>query len=837
MTHRRRPHFASREQWTLFNQLHPIYRCVVCDDTDESKATVDHIVAVQNGCPQDVQYWQWMCGPCNSRKGKKADTYWGQPLHFDQDINLVKCRTAQRAKIWDQVLTYSDYFCRPWSQLAGIMHIFAGVVGCGKTLAPPILAHALNHVIRRDCGEAYPRVDRILVLTKEQSIRNQLSEDLGKDMSAYGISGIDPRVDTIGPSTAMLAQLDGLKTKDIWVSCLAMFFEKNGRVRNNLAEILAMFPLIWFDETHFASDQVLKILKHAHTSLCFGGTGSPIEAGGDLITRFFLFSLYDYDSACNNDQSMKMLVGPDDPRWPDIVEEIKIDSADLSTGDGADTTENSVDNRYRLNIRPAISVMERVILIVHDRDARAMDHLPIHGPLSPAIHRPQDSVPDLIYPSHAMIAVGSVKEAEMLCAAGNRIFESDRRKYPLDRGYQFAYVCSASEDEDGNEIKGNQLLPKHAWFWSQNHEGKLSRDSIRFLVVVDMGREGINGLYCNVVGVASSNKSIIEGVQRFFGRQARAVMRKVGEVLHVPPAELDTMKVVTHETYGNMEMIKEAARFLLDMEGKLAGMPTIDVLIDEEDVPEVKDIDPRAGLTPAEKLSIIDKVGRIRIDDGDIPEDSIDAIAIAYGGGSSAKKDRAFDWINTVVKDPDKAAKSLALVEELHEVPRVIWEHLNITPTDDEIRKFMITHKMDLVGLLPRIADDPGIHLCCVSMYRDHYGRFRMPEIPTTQTTSGRARKIATDILTKYLRGIYEGDKDTVYKFTGKAVQLTLGVKNGEQFKDKGKYDTPECHAILNREEIERNIRGYVIRRLMDQGHCPTLAAGIRLSDTVMVTP
>lgn len=822
MTHRQKPNFATRDQWMLFNQLNPIYRCVRCGDTDERNATVDHTVARQNGCPNAIEFWQWMCRSDNSRKGIKDDPYWAQPFFFDQTINLDALRVAQRSDCWDRPLSYSDYFSRPFSQLSGKILIFSGIVGCGKTLFPPVLGCSLNHIIRRDCGVAYPRVDRILVLTKEQSIRDQLAVDLATDLRKYGIMTANPNVGVIGdPSSEMLRQIDSLKKNDIWVSCIHMLFDtKDGPRRENVAQILAMFPLIVFDEPQFASDQVRKLVDQAHVSLSIGLTGSPIDRAGEVLKKFFLFSLYDYDTACSNDQSMKLVVSPDDPEWKDMVTIMGIESADTSTGAGDCTIDSCGTNRYNANIRPAITVAEKIVSIIHGRDMRSADG----NVYRVARHRPQDAIADVVYPSHAMIVVGSIVEAKMLCDTMNKKLDSNRQEYPRNLGYAFDYVVSDSIDGSGDTTKARRLTQSHGWFWGRDNDGKLSSKSIRFLVVVDMGREGVNNPYCNIIGVADSNRSEVGIVQRVFGRQIRAVIRwdKEGR-LHVPRAELDMATIITHETYNNINAIASGARFVLDMEGHLSDMATIDDLINGKMEETIAIATPDTVLTPAEKIAIIGTIGEIKIEGG-YPEENIDKIGKIFGGSSPAKETAAKEFAAKVIRDPSSVHDSFKLVDSLDEIPRVMWEHLNFDPTDEELKRFILTHKSDFA---PELSNLAAFRRYGLEFYRDHYRQFRAQDIPSKQTTSRITRGIAHRLMDVILKGSYTGDKSIMYKTVNSAARMILGVPKGVVMSDASKYGTPECHAILSRPEVRREIEGFAIKSLVVQGYCPTIAAAL----------
>jgi hypothetical protein len=296
--------------WGEFLKLHEPYCRISNCDIDDLDLTVDHIIPRWQGGTDDLSNLQWAHGRCNSSKGPRPDPYWSRAFYWDNQINLAALRVYQRSSIWDAVLDYADaagnhtWLTRPWSAISRRLYTCAAAVGSGKTLAMATLAFALNHVIRRDHGQATPRVSQMLILTKEIGLRDQIADDLRCDLLTYGICDKAPRVRTVERGEVLLNP-EALATADVWVACTAMLYENSGQPRRDLARILAHFPLICIDEPHWALEQVLNIVDAASTSLCFGFTGTPITAKGEAIQRFVLFSLYDYQSAVTYDHSLK----------------------------------------------------------------------------------------------------------------------------------------------------------------------------------------------------------------------------------------------------------------------------------------------------------------------------------------------------------------------------------------------------------------------------------------------------------------------------------------------------------------------------------------------------
>ncbi len=483
---------------------------------------------------------QPLCRKHNSEKGIKPDAYWEKPRFFDHPrINLAKLRTAQRREGWDRIdLDYQDWFLRPWNQINRTIYGNFWIVGAGKTLAPVVQACALNYIIQKNLGKSYPRINRILILTKEVAIRDQIANSLrgeaeggGNELVKYGISSDAPRVGVISEGVQLVeAEFPSLERCDIWVSCIHQFFETNNNPKDNLSMILAQFPFIAIDEPHHALDQVLNIVQKAVDSLVFGYTGTPIEADGKALSQFTLLSVYDYDDANENDHSMKY-VSDKEEEFTYFVDEVGITNAELINDAGFEITEDATQAGYNKNLRPQLSVVKEVITYMESCD-KIEGRKESVSELAP--HRPEGSQAELWYPVHSMIVVDSVAVGRKICEQINQIFERNRRKFPKERGYQAEIIHSnisqALEDKtlttDEKEyvkksLKGKKMSPDHPWMLYQQ-TGILDEHCKRVLVVIGMAREGVSNRYCGCIGYACSITSLIELVQRAIGRQIRS---------------------------------------------------------------------------------------------------------------------------------------------------------------------------------------------------------------------------------------------------------------------------------------------------------------------------
>lgn len=819
----RKPSWMSRDDWSEFNRINPAFCCRSCGETDLSLATVDHVVPKWQGGTDDLSNLQWLCCYCNSRKGPRDDPFWAQNFYWDREINLSAARTAQRMEAYERVLYYKDWFTRPFSQISRILYTLSWIVGSGKTLAIPILAFAVNHVIRRELGEAHPRINKMLILSKEQAIRNQLAEDIKNEIVSYGLCGAPPRV-LVLTDGATLKSPQVFDQYDIVVSCVHMFYEKNGQPMKGLEETLSYFQMIAVDEPHYAADQVIRIVQSAATSICFGFTGSPIDATGIQLESFVQFSIYDYQSACDNDQSLKLLVPPDQEKWSEIYEEVDITQAEIHRSGEKSTIKNTDMDGYPLNAHPAITVAASVVRYVHDCDTFFAGDPLLDLPYRPAMHRPEDVRADLIYPMHAMIALDTIEMGQMVCQWLNDLFNGDRHKYPKSLGYQADVVHSETSDQDGVAKRGKKLTVDHPWMDAKRNRGRVTSTSVRFIVVIGMLREGVNNPPCGVVGVACQSQSMINNVQRVIGRQLRAVVEWLKGRLSVPPDMLDTIKIISHSAYKNRPFIEAAARFVLNMSDSLDGMQTMEDLIrGESDSDVAAGINPNAFLTRREKIAIVAAVGDQRLNGAS--KIDVDSIVDAFGGDSPAKRERVRSLTTTTANDPQAARRHLNLSTDITEIPRVMREYPAITPSDEVLVRFIKRHTPNLLKYCVDL-DAPAYREIFSEMYRIHVAKFHHRDLPVSTKLSVIKSQIARAVK-EQLEDYYEGPESKVYSLCYTAMGKILGIRAGEKLDDVGRYDTPECHVILGGHDARNDMIGWVTRCLIGKGYCPRLASGL----------
>lgn len=828
----RRPWWLPQETWVSLLALYGNAPRCAWDGCDAiTGLSVDHIVARKlGGSLTDLSNLQFLCIRHNSQKGIRADRYWESRFYWDQTPNLEAMRTAQR-RVYEAVAMdeqLADWFAQPQSQIAGKLYLIAAVVAAGKTLAIPTVAFAYNQAQRRNPMPTR-RADRILVLTKEQAIRDQLARDIRTDLTRFEIVPSEPRV-AILPSFNCLLDDHWITQQDVVVACVQMFWDAKAQEKPGMIEALGKFPLICIDEPHYAADQVRKILDCAPRSVGFGFTGSPITRNSSLLNDFVKLTQYTYEDSHRYDRGVKYLSH-------DNVITVQLDSADLLVRGLTETINDSSNPDYDpAQLVPASQVVSRVIRKMEECDGTLLGNF--------APHRDADDplcIADLWYPAHAIIRCESRAMAKALCDQTNALFESNRKTYPRQNGWSAEYIFT-----DGEDIQGAAFNPDdHPWMRAyrsgiddQTNKYECDKKSARILFVVGMAREGVSNPLCCVNASVDGKGSIVTAVQGHAGRGLRAVFHTDSDgVRHIPPAILDTAHLITHEAHTEaIRAINAGIDFILDMNGALDGLPTVADLMEGRAPTIVPD-----GLTADDPLKIADRIAiaaaAVSAEGNDWRDDPaaisriIKCAAEQYAPENAAKASRISDWVTELSNDPERAWQRLGHIEEdaLRVVPVVLTERERHEPSNAELREFINWNAPSL----SQFMEEP-IEAAPLLMAREMYKRWAddraLPPVSADrhiedirQDYALEVKRSLDDYLDKSNKNFAEFQR-SVHKYVGRAVLRVLNVPQKESAAKDTKWDCPQVHIVLQRPDVRRAILGYARAKLIKDGWCPILA-------------
>jgi hypothetical protein len=303
-----------------------IIHCAACNVSErDAEMTVDHIVPRIEDGSDEPSNLQPLCRSCNSRKQARPDAYWSRKHYFDGFIDRDRLRASQNDFVMGPIDEYADFFAKPYSEINRKLFTYAQTVGAGKSLGMFALPFALNAVAKPNA----PRVDKMLIVTKNIQLRDQLADEIIKEPVKYKIINESPSVITIDGSH-MLG--DDSIDHDIAVMCPHMLWpsidnDGAGVVKAQWGpmtmNVMRRYPLIIFDEMHYAYSHIARLVRVATNSLVFGFTATPINSAGDLLDDMVIMSAFTYNDAQINDGSMKNIYIPNGLPVADIINDME----------------------------------------------------------------------------------------------------------------------------------------------------------------------------------------------------------------------------------------------------------------------------------------------------------------------------------------------------------------------------------------------------------------------------------------------------------------------------------------------------------------------------------
>ena len=423
-----------------------------------------------------------------------------------------------------------------------------------------------------------------------------------------------------------------------------------------------------------------------------------------------------------------------------------------------------------------------------------------------------------------MIGCDNVPFADLLMRTTNEALDKQRKRFPRAKGWYAEVVHCEGEEPDGRPRPDKPLLPGHSWLRASVTPGyRLDSQCARIVFVVGMGREGVNNPLCGVVATTSSSASQVEVVQRYLGREMRSVVALSDGVWFVPPAELDTITIVTHEVFADiLPSIEEGIDFVLNMETKLQALPTIDMIETGDELPEQHSPSPDLSISFKDKIDIAGMV----LSNPDIDNDLI--VATISRGNPGMERPVA-DFIEMVRTDPVKVATTLKIGRnrELRTYATVLWEAIIQNPNDEQLGAFLRAKYPPLVN----VEINSQTRLVMLELFKKDAAEVASATPPLLNTDGSirdidEIRKNIGGAILKNLGGHYLKSREAdnaMWALTGRAIKTVLGVPDDKSASKGSAWDTPNCLVMLQRSEIYRDIQCYVISRLIEAGHCPSL--------------
>lgn len=451
------------------------------------------------------------------------------------------------------------------------------------------------------------------------------------------------------------------------------------------------------------------------------------------------------------------------------------------------------------------------------------------------------------YPVHALISVSSVETANDVADYMNKVFSSDRGKYPKKDGWQ----AMAAHSRAATALDSNHP------FFRYKEARRLDSRCCRFLVVQQMAVEGMNNKYLAIWGAAETFSSVRQGVQRI-GRIMRSAAVHDGGRLMVPPASHDQVYIITHEAFtskpnavgavsSTANTIRESVEFIVDMHRATADIMTLDeyVAMDVNET-DINDVSRATQLSRWAKYAIAVEIGQA-LRRGTRPR--ISRIVRDQGGSSEMKKQyvRAFaeSALNHhpshchVIRDGEVVDRPVDAIEDLKAMLRIDppdpgrvleAERLAVPPLDVEGAKAWLARFMwgsPWIEQLPAMDESEWLE-SVNGMRLSWEGQFDKGELEVRQTPAARLMSLADEI-TKNLDIEDQAVKVRELVFEGAMHHLNmLGTATLEDFDEGGSFCQPEITFAFRETEFVSQLQAWVCFMLLRKGHLNDFWAVLR---------
>jgi hypothetical protein len=847
--------------------------------------TVDHIV------PRTSEIWggeiskahdpanlQPMCQHHNSAKGIRPDAYWNRNFYFDRPVSLPNLRASQSDYIYLPLYEYRDRLAGRFSQVNGKLNCFLQCTGAGKTIGKAMIPFALNHgaLAHFDgTGHKPPRCDRMLIVPITTDLRDQIALELGgrplhqcrtgqeplrSQLVEFGIVETAPRVKAIaGFDQLVSAAYDD--SHDIYVICSQSLWDSGEeadmrRSINDWVKAFQAFPVVVFDEFHRFTGKIREVVHRSSFSLCFGMSASPMTGLGQLLDDTTRITEYTFRDAARMDNSMKSLGEAVDkenpplhPTFEDIITEMRTEETqqlDGSTQDGVGTG----------NFAPMRSVGWGVVERLKQTDNRRRDRALVagfrHHLRSDAV---KQVIADLDYFGHAVVGVRSIDEIISLQEHLNEEFDKDRARFPREEGW-CASVTHSGRPRRGkvDAIPAVPLDENHPWLRAikLRKQGApapfIDAECSRILIVRDKCKEGTNNPFCNVIGWGKPYDPEIGLIQRN-GRGGRSfhVLDPDG-TLHVPPKELDTIHLITHEVYGNGNQtfserhapLIRALQFFVDphnwrsADGRsLNDIPTFRSWLDGEVGSEEVVLDESEEMVDGDDTArIVDYLAKLNRTGGPIRE--ADLLKHCKAEHSQARRKRRIirRAEELFSRDDDRISKvrralgldSTIEFGELMALSVLEKPDLTLEPVKAVAYMQNMSGGEKLEEMASALAVVKGTGYAeevltgyCVSnapVYRGKsYFEREAPRL-TNSSVLDRASEVAS-ILTRRFPSQLAGRQGDLMRNAIKAIRMKLGLQGSQKLEKGGQFDVPAVFLELGEPRHMREIQGFVLQKVM----------------------
>jgi superfamily II DNA or RNA helicase len=535
--------------------------CQPADQEGCRQLNFAHSHAKTLGGTYDAHNIRLECAVTNHAHGPAPEGRFADASPFDEPFDYSKLRYSQGA-----FLHAADEAARLWCDLRertrDVILLCAAVTGAGKLIGMIAMLHRIAFIAAAQGPLIRPK--HVLWLVPERSLATALAAEAERELVDYGMRASALRVFDAGEGSFDLGRPP--EAPGIVFGCVQYLWrwgdDSGPRDQATVAAILANYDTIIWDECDYAEDQIQGIVTLAPHALKFGLTASPITGSGRFLKRFVVGPVIGYALVHYEDGALKIVEAADQTALSPSMEVMRAHSHREAMGE-AEVTEAGESNDAD-SITAVMVTLRRAIQLADDLEDQ-MRRV-----------RPAD-----YFSPHLIVRCQSIKQAEEIFLQINEalrgmplhglgwraaLMHGQLVTYPSRRGRS-----QVPENERRLGAVDADGRPRHPWFAAKNNEGQATEQSVRILVVVDMGIRGLNNWPCSFAVDLTGGQSQVNDVQ-YLGRAlrwpgSRAAWLEEAELRAFARVHLS---VPFNRSHTAVRWYEAAIDFVLNLETKMA---------------------------------------------------------------------------------------------------------------------------------------------------------------------------------------------------------------------------------------------------------------------------